>query len=304
MPNVTILRGLPGSGKSTYALELARTTDTVRVNRDDLRKSMYSGEGILPVDKEEMITRVQQSVAVHAIRAGRDVVVDDTNLRAKYVRAWMDLAHENGATSNILPFNVSLHDCIQRDAVRQRSVGEQVIRTLHTKFVRNGEIPAVQWTPRDDGKAFYPPVTYDPGLPHCIIVDIDGTMAKNTSGRNYYDWKRVGEDTPNRAVVNLVNRLLRDGYKVVFLSGRDSVCRPETEAWLERFVLRMWPNNWELHMRPEGDNRQDTDVKVELFDKFVRPWYSVKFVLDDRNSVVDMWRSMGLACFQVAPGNF
>jgi hypothetical protein len=27
-------------------------------------------------------------------------------------------------------------------------------------------------------------------------------------------------------------------------------------------------------------------------------------ILDDRNQVVDMWRSIGLPCFQVAPGNF
>jgi predicted kinase len=303
MSSLIILRGLPGSGKSTYAMNLVQTTDTVRVNRDDLRKSLFGGEGILSADKEGMITRVQQSIAVHALRAGRDVVVDDTNLRAKYVRAWMDLAHENGAIPTIVPFNTPLLTCIANDAARERTVGEQVIKMLYLKFVRNGEIPPVHWRPRDTA-TFYPPVTYNPALPNCILVDIDGTMAKNTSGRDFFDWKRVGEDTPNRAVVDLVNRLLRDGYNVLFMSGRDSVCRPETEKWLNEYVLATWPNAWELHMRPEGDNRPDTEIKVELFDKFVRGRFNVRFVLDDRNSVVDMWRALGLDCFQVAPGNF
>lgn len=28
------------------------------------------------------------------------------------------------------------------------------------------------------------------------------------------------------------------------------------------------------------------------------------YIYDDRQKVVDMWRSKGLTCFQVAPGNF
>jgi hypothetical protein len=30
----------------------------------------------------------------------------------------------------------------------------------------------------------------------------------------------------------------------------------------------------------------------------------VRLVLDDRNSVVKMWRSLGLECWQVAEGDF
>ena len=32
--------------------------------------------------------------------------------------------------------------------------------------------------------------------------------------------------------------------------------------------------------------------------------YNVHFVLDDRQQVVDMWRSLGLTVFQVAEGDF
>jgi len=60
----------------------------------------------------------------------------------------------------------------------------------------------------------------------------------------------------------------------------------------------------ELFMRPEGDMRPDNIVKAELFDTYVRDNYDVQFVIDDRDQVVDMWRRMGLACLQVAPGDF
>ncbi|HEX8348187.1 MAG TPA: 5'-hydroxyl kinase, partial [Actinoplanes sp.] len=89
----------------------------------------------------------------------------------------------------------------------------------------------------------------------------------------------------------------------VFLSGRDSVCRPETE----KALLRAFPSlEWSLrlHMRPEGDPRRDDHVKAELFDKHIRDRYRVVAVLDDRDQVVRMWRRMGLPTFQVAEGDF
>jgi hypothetical protein len=57
-------------------------------------------------------------------------------------------------------------------------------------------------------------------------------------------------------------------------------------------------------MRAAGDTRNDAIVKGELFDIHVRDRYRVRFVLDDRNRVVDWWRRIGLRCWQVAPGNF
>ena len=57
-------------------------------------------------------------------------------------------------------------------------------------------------------------------------------------------------------------------------------------------------------MRKQHDNRADWIVKKELFVDEISNIYDVKFVLDDRQQVVDMWRSLGLTCFQVAEGNF
>lgn len=59
-----------------------------------------------------------------------------------------------------------------------------------------------------------------------------------------------------------------------------------------------------LYMRPEGDVRKDTEIKREIFDNYIRDKYRVLFVLDDRNSVVKMWRDLGLKCLQVAEGDF
>jgi len=42
----------------------------------------------------------------------------------------------------------------------------------------------------------------------------------------------------------------------------------------------------------------------EIFDNHIAPKYNISYVLDDRDRVVDMWRSLGLTCFQVDWGNF
>lgn len=60
----------------------------------------------------------------------------------------------------------------------------------------------------------------------------------------------------------------------------------------------------ELLMRNKDDNRKDSIIKKELFDKHIRGRYDVMFVLDDRNQVVEMWRSLGLKCLQVENGDF
>ena len=63
-------------------------------------------------------------------------------------------------------------------------------------------------------------------------------------------------------------------------------------------------SDFELFMRKNDDNRKDNITKKEIYVKHINQKYYIKFVLDDRDSVVEMWRNMGLTCLQVASGNF
>lgn len=56
-------------------------------------------------------------------------------------------------------------------------------------------------------------------------------------------------------------------------------------------------------MRVAGDNRPDTIVKYEMFQK-IKDKYNIVGVFDDRECVVEMWRAVGLTCFQVDWGMF
>jgi predicted kinase len=297
---VKCLRGLPGSGKSTYAKRLLTNPDWVRVNRDDLRASVFGGAGVLSHTEENLITKMQRDIAAHALQSGLNVVVDDTNLRNKYLREWNKFALQHGAFFDVHDIDTPVDVCVSQDSARDRAVGEDVIREMAAKFTKKGRFVDYPYL-RADLVEKVEPYLNPSHLPHTVIVDIDGTMAL-MGDRDPYNESTVSQDKPNWPVVRLVQTLIAAGDRIIFLSGRTDGCF-DTASWLNRYIPRDWAN-WLLLMRKSGDNRRDDIVKREIFDAEIRDKYHVKFVLDDRMQVVLMWRNLGLACFQVAPGDF
>ncbi len=140
-----------------------------------------------------------------------------------------------------------------------------------------------------------------------VIVDMDGTLADVTHrlhhirGHGKKDWPRFFEamdaDPPNEVVAAWVRNLAPD-YDVVIVSGRPEDYGDRTIAWLRRYRIPVV----HILMRRSGDRRPDHIVKQEILDTL--PKEAIAFVIDDRNSVCDMWRRNGLRCFQVAEGDF
>ena len=89
MTRLLITRGLPASGKTTFARKLQPYV--VRVNRDDLRRMLH-GRRLFTQRAEAQVTHAQRAAVEALLRAHTDVIVDDTNLRAKTVREWAELA--------------------------------------------------------------------------------------------------------------------------------------------------------------------------------------------------------------------
>lgn len=133
-----------------------------------------------------------------------------------------------------------------------------------------------------------------------IMCDIDGTLALK-GDRPFNDYDRVGEDD----ICNPVKEVLvkfSETHHIILISGRENkrYCRSITEYWLKAYNV---PYN-DLFMREFKDFRPDDQVKKEIFEKFVKPFYDVLFVIDDRDKVVRMWRDIGVTCFQCAYGDF
>ncbi len=135
--------------------------------------------------------------------------------------------------------------------------------------------------------------------PRAIICDLDGTLALMTD-RKPFDWHLVGNDKPNRPVIDLVKRYAID-HGIFIVSGRSDECRVQTVRWLRQHHIPCLC----LFMRKAGDYRKDAEVKREIWEQQIVPLdYRITFCLDDRNQSVEFWRSLGLTCLQVAPGDF
>lgn len=145
----------------------------------------------------------------------------------------------------------------------------------------------------------------DINLKRAFICDIDGTLCNHTDNRGHYEYSKCLTDTPNWPIIHLVQTLEEDWYPI-FVTGRmevenDTDIRDLTNQWITAYVTLQ---DYDLHMRKEGDFRKDSIIKKEIFDNHIRDNYCVEFAIDDRNQVVDMWRQMGLTCLQVDYGDF
>ncbi len=272
-----VLKGLPASGKSTYAKELV-AAGWKRVNKDDLRAMIDSGKW--SKKNEEVIKSTERGMAASYLQFGHNVVVDDTNFA--HEGFWKQLAESLGAEFEVKFFDTPVMECIERDAKRgEKSVGAKVIMGMYNSYLKPKEPEHIAM--KSDA----------------YIFDIDGTLAL-MDGRSPYDYSKVSTDKPNQNVINMLKMVQAAGNDIVIVSGRDASCQKDTLKWLEvqgiRFDL--------LIMRSPGDVRNDAIVKKEIYRENILPVYNVLGVFDDRNRVVDMWRSLGLTCYQVAYGFF
>jgi predicted kinase len=119
---LTVLSGLPGSGKSTRARKLASWNYATVVARDDLRRM------IEVFDESELTLRLVQ-LSASFLRNGISIIVDSQNLHPADYARWAELARLSGARLDWIHLDVPLELCIKRDAQRPISNGESSIRT-------------------------------------------------------------------------------------------------------------------------------------------------------------------------------
>jgi predicted kinase len=285
---LTITRGLPGSGKTTWA---RAQRGHVRVNRDELRRMLHGGP-LLTGWAEVQVSIAQRAEVRALLCAGVNVICDDTNLRPRAVRDLAELGLACGATVVVRDFtDVPVDECVARDAQRpgDERVGEEAIRGMYRRYLAGRALPL----PVPPLAATAPPAPYSPpnGAPEAFLVDLDGTVAVD----------RAPDAAPTSSTVIAVVRALHAaGYRLVFCSGGRESCRADTSAWLAAHVGVPYDA---LLLRPDGDGRVDALVKAELFDRHVRDRYRIVAVLDGRGQVVRPWRSMGLTVLQVGEGD-
>lgn len=301
-PKLFILIGPPGSGKSTYANSMV-SEGFIRVSQDDQGKQRH-----MELFEAALLNR-------------SNIVVDRMNFDRKQRDKYRLEAVKQGYTVNFVEFCVPRQVCFQRCVARvgHPTINEGVLRgvEIQRQTIENSANSALTTF-----FSRYEPVTEEEGpiefrsysAPQksvAIMCDLDGTLA-NLSHRLHFvrregkkDWgsffRECQKDGLYECVAGVVRNEINSGTEIVYCSGRDEEqCRELTHDWLQShgFIAPI------LVMRPKLNYKADNITKIMLYRYEIEPYYNVKYVLDDRDQVVEAWRKLGLVCFQVRPGDF
>ena len=135
MSKLIITRGLPASGKSTWAKQwvLKDPEHRVRINQDDIR--LMLGKYWVP-SREKLVQEIQFDAIVEALCREFDVVIDNTNLNKKVLDQFNRLikTFEDYEIEYKYFFDTPLSVCIERDKNRDLQVTEKVIRSFYNNY--------------------------------------------------------------------------------------------------------------------------------------------------------------------------
>jgi predicted kinase len=315
MPKLTMLVGASGSGKTTFArVMLADDPNTIRLNRDELRlMALHKWRG----STEDFIIQSEKLMAAAAAKRKYNIVVDDTNLTPGHEKFWKDLAKEIGYTFDRLVIPTSLEDCVDRDLGRKdhTHIGRPAIER---QFLR-GKL--VKWDPTKQVVIFdidgtladlthrVPWITVGAPCPACKedgafffrgkgCLFCNGTR-KIVKKRHDIFYSLCDKDKPIDVVICWAQEC-KKYFTVLIVSGRspENGTAEKTMSWLKHYGVEYD----HIYMRRPFNHGVDTIEKQLILDELLASGLAkemIAFVVDDRPSVIKMWKDNGLRVIPV-----
>lgn len=294
MLKAIILVGIPGSGKSTLAAKIIQEEDNfVELNFDNIRMeivkkrfSEYEPEkhNLWKFWKHKMnkeLDSIFEEQFQKAINERKNIVFSNKNTHNGRRDGLVQKMKNFGYDVHVIPVTTSYDVAVRQDMFRVNVIGANEIRKdwkRYNEFFNAHEM----YVPKE-------------GSVKAVMFDIDGTIA-HMENRSPYDWDKVINDKPDFIMQIMIESLISKGFKIIYMSGRDSVCMKDTIDWLVKHYNADFGSdgNSVIFMRESQDQRKDSIIKRELFDRNVRDFYNVYSVFDDRPQVVRMWHDIGL----------
>lgn len=302
---IIIARGIPGSGKSTWARAwVGESPETrIRINNDDIRNML--GDYWVP-SREDLVSFIKHKSAVAAMGHGYDIVVDNMNLNPKEINFWETIVNSHNKDTERVDlgftkykyeiefkdFFIPVEECIKRDAMRPNPIGEKTIREIWKKYRHFIQTTAVE-------KYVNNMRAFDLSKPNCVVIDMDSTMCFNMSKRPWYgkgSTEMMLDDVPNVNMVKLL-QIIHKYCPVIVCTGRDTSQKEVTKQWLAKYDI--FPTK--IYMRQANDFRKGVEIKEELINQILEE-YNIIAIFEDSEPIVQKLRDMGLTVLQPNKG--
>jgi predicted kinase len=138
MKTIFITKGLPASGKSTWAKKKCMEyPNTVIINRDSIRTMLKGEYKNFPFGSsmEKLVTDLERYTVNNALGRGYNVIIDATNFRLPLQWIVSLCSYHDCRVEEVDFTDVSVEECIERDSKREFPVGEEVIRRMAQKYL-------------------------------------------------------------------------------------------------------------------------------------------------------------------------
>lgn len=131
-PAFTMMVGLVGSGKSTYAKQLAEETNAIICSSDAIREELCGDEN--SQDNNEEVFKILHSRIKKNLKNGKNVIYDATNINSKRRRAFLSELKRIQCVKKCVVMATPFEVCCNQNESRNRVVPYEVIERMYKNW--------------------------------------------------------------------------------------------------------------------------------------------------------------------------
>ena len=260
MAKLIMLKGLPASGKTTWAMKQLEQGNFFRISLKDIEQTMTEKNSKKKISNA---LRIRNDLLENILKNKLgNVILDDYNLSLISQRAIEKMCSKHGYDFEVKSFlDVPINECIKRDLKRKNSVGSKRIQKLYNQYL---------------ALDFQRNLESDWSKKRCLIINLDTLPRLEPS---YFI----------TMLIDAINATYGDFYvDMIILSNEHQKRRQELVNWLEKHLIDI--NH--IIMKDDNDYSSSSDFKKAKM-KEIEEKYAVLGIIETDEVMCNFWESLG-----------